>query len=196
MHRSKRLSFPTRWKDLEPVFGIHDFSLRQIFWEVIEKFTQTRPHLLETLRSDLMTERTHAYAAAIHEKGAPSQNCVGFIDCTKVQMNGPEGIALLQCACQSDNKRFHYLIYQSVTTTDGIMFYLNGPEVGVGHDMTLYRQRNLDQQFQFSTHISGQHFGLYSDAAYVLRAWLQVSFIRTSSIAEKTLYNKCMSSVR
>lgn len=37
-------------------------------------------------------------ARTIYEKGAPLDNCVGFIDCTKIQMVRPGGFRLLQRA--------------------------------------------------------------------------------------------------
>jgi len=63
-------------------------------------------------------------------------------------MSRPGGAGANQWTCYSGHKRFYCLIYQTVTTPDGLMFYLYGPEVGCRHDMTLYRQRNLDSDLQ------------------------------------------------
>lgn len=192
----KRLSFPTRWRDLETVFGMRASALCEVFWEVVEGFIATRGSLIETFRSDLMHERAPLYAAAIYEKGAPLDNCAGFIDCTKIQMSRPGGRGSLQRACYSGHKRFHCLIYQTVTTPDGLMFHLYGPEVGRRHDMTLYRQSGMDQQLQSTMVIGGRQYCLYGDPAYILRAWLQVAYDRASATAEQLVYNKGMSSVR
>ena len=35
-------------------------------------------------------------------------------------------------------------MYQTVTTPDGLLFYMYGPEVERRHDMTLYRECGLD----------------------------------------------------
>ena len=192
----KRLSFPTRWRDLECIFGMRSSALCEVFWEVVETFLEGRGHLIETFRSELMTERAEMYAAAIHQKGAPLDNCVGFIDCTKVQMSRPGGAGTLQRACYSGHKRLHCLLYQSLTTPDGLMFHLYGPEVGRRHDMTLYRQSGIDQQLQSHLTIQDRQYCVYGDAAYVLRAWLQTAFPRADATMHQLIYNKDMSAVR
>lgn len=140
----KRLSFPTRWRDLEPVFCMRASALFEVFREVVEGFIEAKGHLIESFHSELMTERSQIYADAIQRKGAPLDNCIGFIDCTKVQISRPGGNSSLQRDCYSGHKRFHCLLNQSVTTPDGLMFHLYGPEIGRRHDMTLYRQSGID----------------------------------------------------
>ena len=40
----------------------------EVLWEVVEAFVNTRGHLIETFRANLMEERAQLYAHVIHEK--------------------------------------------------------------------------------------------------------------------------------
>ena len=175
---------------------MHSSCMSEVFWEVLETFVQLRGHLFETFRSDLTTERAELYSAAIHDKGAPLENCIGFLDCTKIQNSRPGGAAINQRVCYSGHKRFHCLIYQTVTTPDGLMFYLYGPEVGRRHDMTLYRESGLDVSLQQNMVVDGKQYCLYADAACILRVYLQVAFPRASSTPTQRVYGALMSAVR
>eukprot|EP00171_Calliarthron_tuberculosum_P007558 IDg7558t1 len=192
----KRLSFPSRWTDLEHIFGMRASALCEVFWEVVESFVEARKHLLEVFRSGLMGRRAEIYSAAIKERGAPLDNCVGFIDCTKIQMSRPGGSGAIQRSCFSGHKRFHCLVYQTVTTPDGLMFNLYGPEVGRRHDMTLYRESNLDAVLQEALLVDGRQYCIFGDSAYVLKPWLQTAFPRVGSTSAQEAYNTAMSMVR
>lgn len=124
---------------LELMFSIRASALPEVFWQLIESLIATRGTLVETFRADHISERAHLYAQAIKEKGAQLDNCVGFIDCTEIQMDRPGGSGSMQREWYSGHKRFHCFIYKTVTPPDGLMFHVYGPEVGRGHDMTLYR---------------------------------------------------------
>ena len=187
---------PTRWSDVEVMFGMRASALSEVFWELIISFSSSNSHLLSSFQTELMTARAPAYAAAIHAKGAPLLHCVGFIDCTKIQMTRPGGSAVLQRSVYSGHKSFHCFIYQTVTTPDGLLFYMYGPEVGRRHDMTLYRESGLDGILQSTFNNGGVQYCLYGDAAYILRPWLQTAFPRLGASAEQLWYNKGMSSVR
>lgn len=51
------------------------------------------------------------YEKSIHEATASLGNCVGFIDCTKIQICPLDGEGSNQYACYSGHKCFHCLIY-------------------------------------------------------------------------------------
>ena len=175
---------------------MHGSSLSEVFWEVLEKFVELRSYLFETFRSDLISERADLYAAALKQKGAPLDNCVGFLDCTKIQNSRPGGAAIIQRACYSGHKRFHCLIYQTITTPDGLMFYLYGPEVGRRHDMTLYKESNLEADLQENMIVDRTQYCLYGDAAYIPREYLQVAFPRAGATDGQRVYGALMSAVR
>ena len=88
------------------------------------------------------------------------------------------------------------MIYKTITTPDGLMFYLYGPEVGRGHDMTLYRESGLDVSLQQNMVVDGKQYCLYADAAYILRVYLQVAFPRASATPTHRVYGALMSAVR
>ena len=93
----RRLAYPCRWVDLELFFGLHSPSLGQLSWEYMECFYEKRRHLLTTFRSEVHLEKTAEYASVMEGRGAPLDNCLGFIDCTKVQMcrlGGPQVISV------------------------------------------------------------------------------------------------------
>lgn len=103
-----------------------------------------RGHLLSTFRGDLEISHAHLYAEAIYNAGAPLERCIGFIDCTKIQMERPSGPNTSQMNCFPGAKRFHCMKYQIVITPDGLVLHMYGPEVGKWHDISLYRKSNMD----------------------------------------------------
>jgi len=90
----RNLAFPTRSQDIEIIFGMRASAIPEIFWEVIGSLRASKAHLLGTFRSPLMARRAAMHAEAIHNKGAPLTNCVGFIDCTK---NSDESARRCRC---------------------------------------------------------------------------------------------------
>lgn len=192
----RKLASACRWTDLEYTFGMRSSALSEVFWEVIESFVESKGHLICTLRESLLVERAALYADAIIAKGAPLDSCVGFIDCTKIRMTRPGGHGSLQRACYSGHKRMHCLIYQTVTTPDGLIFYLYGPEVGRRHDTTLLRKSGLEERLQAILLIDGRQFYLYGDAAYMIRPWLQTAFPRVGATEEQLEYDTGTSAVR
>lgn len=127
-----------RWVDVEKLFGMRPSALSEDFWEVFEAFTDDNDHLLELFRLGLLQKRVSHYSEAVHRKGAPLMSCGGLIDCTKVQMSGSGGTRY------SGHERFHSLIFHTIITSDGLLFYLYFPELGKRHDMNLYRESLLE----------------------------------------------------
>ena len=179
----RRLFSPTKSFDLKTVFGKSSSVLSEIFWETVKYFIECKGHLLD-FRPGLMTSRAASYAAAINEKGATLDNVVGFIDYTKIQMSRPKGHNSLQKATFSGHKRFHCLIYQTITTPDGLIFHLHGPEVKSRQDITLYRASGLDSILRDTLLIKQKQYAIYGDAAYFHRPWLQVAFPRLNATAQ------------
>ena len=64
------------------------------------------------------------------------------------------------------------LIYQTITTPDGLIFSLYGPEVGRRHDVTLSRERGIQERLQPCHFINRRQFSLYTDAAYMFVVYL------------------------
>lgn len=192
----RKLSFPTRWKDIENMFGMHAPAMSEVFYEVNESLVHGNRELLETFNAPLMQRRAAMYADAIKKRGALLDHCVGFIDCTRIEMARPGGRGVLQRSTYSGHKRIHCLIYQTITTPDGLMFYMHGPEVGRRHDMTLYRESGIGAVLEQALVIDGKQYCIYGDAAYMLRPWLQTAFPRVLATPQQVVYNTAMSAVR
>lgn len=192
----KRLSSPSNWKDLETTFGMASPMLSEIFWETIEMFTATHGHLVTALKTDLLRERAALYAERIKCKGAPLDRCVGFIDCTKIRMERPGGINGLQRSCYSGHKRMCCLSYQTITTPDGLIFSLYGPEVGRRHDITLLRGSGINEALEACLIIEEEQYYVFGDDAYILRPWFQVSYSRLTATPAQNKFNTEMSSMR
>lgn len=192
----RRLAAPCRWKDIEFEFGMRTSALSEIFWEAVEGFVESKGNLIRDLRENLLRERAALYSNAVSSRGAPLESCVGFIDCTKIRMTRPGGHGSMQRSCYSGHKRMHCLIYQTVTTPDGIIFSMYGPEVGRRHDTTLLRQSGLEDRLEQCLLLDGRQFYVYGDAAYMTRPWLQTAFERLGATPSQEAYNKSMSAVR
>jgi len=192
----RKLATPCRWYDLETTFGMRSSKMSEVFWEVVECFVENKGHLLTELRVDLIEERAEQYAVAVKEKGAPLDNCLGFIDCSKIEMSRPGGNGTLQRSCYSGHKRMHCLVYQTITTPDGLILHLYGPEVGRRHDLTLLRNSGIEEIMEQRMVIGGKQYCIYGDAAYMLRVWLQTAFPRLTVTPVQAVYNKRMSAVR
>lgn len=107
----KRLCSCVKWYDQEPVLGIRNSHLSEIFWEVLEAFVNRMGHLATTLESYLRPERADYDGTAVHEAGVLLDRCVGFIDCTKIGISRPEWDWENQRACYSGYKGKNRLIY-------------------------------------------------------------------------------------
>jgi len=192
----RRMASPCRWVDLECVFGMHTSALSEVFWEVAETFYGKRKHLLTQFRSDLMYDRAELYAEANSKQGAPLENCVGFIDCSRIAICRPGGVGANQRSVYSGHKRFHCFIYQTITTPDGLIFHLYGPEEGRRHDPTLYHNSDMGEVLSQGLLINNKQYCIYGDPAYMLKPWLQVGFPSHLCTEEQTFYNKSMSAIR
>lgn len=109
------------------------------------------------------------YATAVKKKGAPLNECIGFIDCTKIQMCRPGGRGANQRSVHSGHKKMHCISYQTITTPDGLVFALWGPEVGRRHDLTLLRKSGWEVIFSENLILNYIQYYIYCDSAYNLR---------------------------
>ena len=192
----KRMSSPCNWMDLELLFGMSSCCLSEIFWETVESFVSNHGHLVTEFKTALMRDRAQVYADSVSEKGAPLDKCVGFMDCTKIRMERPGGENSMQRSCYSGHKRMPCLIYQTITTPDGLIFSLYGPEVGRRHDITVLRSSGVSEILQDCLQIDGEQFYIFADKAYILRPWMQVGFDSTTATVEQQMFNTEMCKVR
>ena len=64
------LCYPSRWSDLEIIFGKHGSQLPEIFWEVLEQFLETLESMVTSNVQSLsfLRSRAEMYAEVIAEK--------------------------------------------------------------------------------------------------------------------------------
>ena len=190
-----RLAITCRWYDHELKFGHFTSQLSEVFWEHVELVVEKYGHVL-TLRPGMMQARARLYADVLKEHDCPLYNCVGFIDCTKIRISRPGGHGSLQRSTYSGHKRMHCLIYQSLSTPDGLIYALHGPVEGRRHDLTLLYQSEWEEVMQNAFVIDGTQYYIYGDSAYLLRPWMQRPFVREFATPAQLEFNTAMSALR
>lgn len=138
------------------------------------------------LRGSFLASRACYYVDALSEVGAPLTNCVGMIDCTNIKISRPGGGSLSRRACYSGHKPMNSLNFQTMSTPDGLIFVLYGPEFGRRHDLTLLSKRALAT--------GERQFYTYGDSAYTIRPWYMRPFI-CNTTGEQREFNRAMSSI-
>ena len=89
-------------------------------------------HLLTQLCQPwLSRDRLRHFAATIHDKGAPLENCWGFIAGTVRPLCKPDQN---QRILYNGHKRVHGIKFQSVVAPNGLIASLFGPVEGRRHD--------------------------------------------------------------
>lgn len=166
-----------------------------MFWEHVELVVECFRHVLG-FRPAMMQGRAALYADALKEEGCPLHTCVGFIDCTKIRIQRPGGHGTNQRSCYSGHKRMHCLIYQTISTPDGMIYAMYGPVEGRRHDLTVLRQSEWEPVMEQCMIVNGQQYNIYGDSAYLLRPWMQRPFALEFSDVYQLEFNRCMSSMR
>eukprot|EP00171_Calliarthron_tuberculosum_P005259 IDg5259t1 len=165
----RRLASPTRWRDVEVMFGKPAEHLSEIFWEALERFMDVR-------------DLSHG-------------ECVGFIDGTVIGIARPSG-AMEQRVAYNGHKRKHALKYQATTAPDGLIIHGYGPVEGRRHDWTLCTRSGLEQTQPTVLINNGTQYCLYGDSGYVRRWFLQVPYDGSNINVDEREMNKAMSAAR
>ncbi|KAL3203672.1 hypothetical protein MRX96_041788 [Rhipicephalus microplus] len=132
----RRLAYPNRWWDLEPLFGRHSSALSNIVSQLFGHIDSTFGHLLADVNNHswLSLNDLEEYSEAVYNRGAPLRNCWGFVDGTARPICRP---TVNQRIYFSGHKRQHSVKYQSVMCANGIVCQLDGPYAGHKHDAVL-----------------------------------------------------------
>lgn len=85
---------------------------------------------------------------------------------------------------------------KTIITPEGLIFHIYGAEVGLRHDMTLYRQRYIETVLSYNLVIGGWPFYVFGYPVYILRPWIKVGIDRAFATTDPLLHKKCMSYVR
>ena len=189
----KRFAYPCRYSDIMPRFGRDIPQLSMISNLVMNYIYQNHKHRLENFNQIwLSPHNLQLFANFIHSKGAPLDNCWGFIDgtvrpvCRSQQM---------QRVIYNGHKRVHAIKFQSVVAPNGMIVNLFGPVEGRKHDSGMLACSGLLTKLQQHSYApNGNPLCIYGDPAYPLRAHLQGPF-PGPNVAQKA-YNKSMSQCR
>ena len=116
----KRLAYPCRYTDMVPRFGRNPTELCLIFNEVLDFIYTSHRHRLQNWDRNpfLQPYQLHRYADAIHQQGAPLNNCFGFVDGTVRGIARPK---YNQRVMYNGYKRVHSIKFQSVVTPNGLI---------------------------------------------------------------------------
>ena len=115
----KRLAFPCRYTDMVTRFGRNITELCLIFNAILNfVYTTHQHHLSRWEQPFLSPENLALYTAAIHNHGAPLENCFGFIDGTVRRIARPK---INQRTMYNGHKRVHSMKFQSVVIPNGLI---------------------------------------------------------------------------
>ena len=191
----KRFAYPCRYSDLVPRFGRPVPELCMMSNTIMNLIYANYSNLLFDFNQPwLNPESLLNYCNAIHDKGAPLQNCFGFVDGTVRPCCRP---SIHQRLLFNGHKRVHSIKYQSVVTPNGLICNLYGPVEGRRHDSGMLAESNLLNQLQqYAYTPNGDPLCIYGDPAYPLRIHLQAPYRGNNIPNIQKDFNKAMSSVR
>lgn len=194
----RRLSYPNRLLELVPDFGRAEQELSMIFNSTCEWIYDRWSHLLSDLQKPwLLPPLLEELCQAVQNKGAPLQNCWGFVDGTPKQICRP---TIGQRVFFSGHKRYHCIKFQTVGLPNGIIVHLSGPYEGRIHDANMLRQSGLlpqlEEHMDRPQEYGGGVYSIYGDPAYPIRAHLIAPYPTANITAEQRLFNTHMSKVR
>ena len=190
----RRLAFPCRYVDLLPKFGRSLPYLCKMFNFMLSHLYNRYYWLLRSFEQPWLSGRNLSYfAERINTKGAPLDNCWGFVDGTVRGIARPQQDQRL---FYNGHKRKHALKYQAVNAPNGLIANFYGPIEGARHDSYLLRQSGLLGDLQrYSFGENGQLLCIYGDGGYPFSAHLQTGH-RDPANAAQQQYNARMSSCR
>ena len=190
----KRLAFPCRFTDMVMRFGRNPTELCLIFNHVLDFVYQTHQHRLNSWNQPFLnTPALEQYAQSIHARGAPLQNCFGFVDGTLCKISRPKNN---QREVYNGHKRAHALKFQNVVVPNGLIANLNGPYEGRRHDATVLCESGLLWDLQVVAWANdGRPLCLYGDPAYPLGIHLQAPFRNVPLTPQMARFNDHMSEV-
>ncbi|BET00689.1 Hypothetical protein NTJ_13505 [Nesidiocoris tenuis] len=189
----RRLAYPNRLSDLERLFGLSGPALSTICTYLTKILMDRFGHLLDSLPAYINAGKLQYFAKAIHEKGAPLENCWGFIDGTARQMCRP---SVDQENYFSGHKRYHCLKYQGILTPDGIIVSLKGSFPGRRHDAGIWVETRMEHTLRELCAAVGTKYVLYGDPAYPISDVLISPFVASSTAQNAAHFNEMMASVR
>ena len=191
----KRFAYPCRFGDMVARFGRPVPQLSMITNRIMDYVFDQYSHLLTHFNQPWLSRNSlRHFAAAIHDEGAPLENCWGFVDGTVRPLCKPDQN---QRILYNGHKRVHGIKFQSVVAPNGLIASLFGPVEGRRHDSGMLADSGLLQELsQYSFAPDGTPLCVYGDPAYPLRVHLQGPFKGANLTPAEQQFNKAMSQVR
>lgn len=81
----RRLARPSRFYDLETIFGMHQSALSEIFWDVAHSLYASKISLGTSFRYGLWEERGKSHSVAVKHRGGYLPHCAGFLDDARIK---------------------------------------------------------------------------------------------------------------
>jgi len=190
----KKLAYPCRFSDIAALFGRNPTEICLIFHFVLDHIFNFHNHLLLQWDQPLLEpQKLEEYAQAIHNRGAPLNNCFGFVDGTVCPILRPQEN---QRIVYNGHKRTHALKFQSLALPNGLIANLHGPYEGIRHDSAMLPESGLLQNLQQFAWNDGNPLCVYGDMAYPLSVHLQKPYANARLNEDQRNYNKAMSKLR
>ena len=121
----RRMSYPCRYGDMIPRFAKPVPVLSMITNQMLDYIYNVHGHKVLNWNHDLLSPANlQMYVDTITAKGAPLDNCFGFIDGTIRAIARPERH---QRILYNGHKRVHALKFQSIALPNGLIGNLYGP---------------------------------------------------------------------
>ena len=121
----RRLAYPCRYSDMIPRFGRPVPEICMITNTVMDFIFDHHAHRLTQWNPDILNAQAlQMYADAVSARGAPLQNCFGFVDGTVRPIARP---GEQQRLVYNGHKRVHSLKFQSLALPNGLIANMYGP---------------------------------------------------------------------
>ncbi|KAE8976455.1 hypothetical protein PF005_g25832 [Phytophthora fragariae] len=188
-----RLSYPRRLHDMMGKFGRSTSALSRIFLRMNQRYEDTMYFNLK-----LVQARIHDYCSAIERKSS-AQGIFAFPDGTKIPICRPSPrrghrSENLQRQVYSGHKRVHCLLFQGLSTPDGLCIHFFGPYEGRRHDTTLFSGSGILRYFDKHSIFEGKT--IFGDPAYSVSKYVVTRFKSVVQTTYERIFNKEMSAVR
>lgn len=191
----KRFAYPCRYLDMISRFGRSVPELCIITNHTMNFIFDRWGFLLSSMNQQwLSSANLQLFADIVSEKGAPLENCWGFVDGTVRPICRP---SQNQRILYNGHKRIHSIKFQSVVTPNGMIANLFGPVEGRRHDSGMLGDSGLLNQLQQHAYgPTNNILSIYGDPAYPLRPHLLGPYKGAITTPLQDQWNKSMSQVR
>ena len=189
----KRFAYPCRYLDLVPRFARPIPQLCMLFNHMMN-LIYSNWHHNNFQQPWLSPANLQQFADAIHQKGAPLDNCFGFVDGTVRIVSRP---GRNQRVLYNGHKRVHSIKLQSIATPSGTVANLYELVEGKRHDSKMLAESQvLNQLPQHAFGPAGNVLCMYGDPAYPLRLQLQGPFKGVHITQLQKAWNMSMSQMK